>query len=280
MLVVISFLSLTGLAAPLAAAHTEPFLRVTDPHTGWLTSVRCAADTSRVEFLRAGQALGPVTLRVRTPGEPWREVGRSTNGVEVSSSFRPHGDALLWEIGVKNTGNEPLEVGDLALPLPMNTDYVWDHQETYAQRVFRHAYVAGHGSFLYWLPVKGTGSFLVMQPQEGTSVEFFTCTSMDYAHGRDQFTVFVHSQATAELDQRGTWRQPRTSRIIRPGEEAASRFAFRWTDSYEGVRKLLYQHDGVDVQVVPGMVVLRDLTARMAPAHPTYNRGRHNGVPR
>ena len=69
---------------------------------------------------------------------------------------------------MKNTGREALEIGDLALPLPMNTDYVWDHEETFVRRVFRHAFIAGHGSFLYWLPVKGSGSFLVMQPQDGT----------------------------------------------------------------------------------------------------------------
>ncbi|MHB8969756.1 MAG: hypothetical protein ACYC3X_11500 [Pirellulaceae bacterium] len=77
MLAGILFLSLTGVAVPLAAADKEPFLRVTDPHTGWRTSVRCAADTSRVEFLRAGQTLGAVTLRVRTLGEPGVKSGEA-----------------------------------------------------------------------------------------------------------------------------------------------------------------------------------------------------------
>jgi hypothetical protein len=91
-----------------------------------------------VEFLRSGQALGAVTLRVRTPGSLWREVQQSTNGVELTSRFRLHDDALLWEIRAKNTRTETLEVGDLALPLPMNTDYVWDHEATLERRVFRH----------------------------------------------------------------------------------------------------------------------------------------------
>jgi len=261
---VASLLPVAVLAAPAGAAPGEAFLRVTDPQTGWLTSLRRAGDTNRVEFLRPGQALGAVTLRVRTPGSPWREVRPNTNGVELTSRFRPHDGALLWEIRVKNTGSEAMEVGDLALALPMNTEYVWDHEETFVRRVFRHAFIAGHGSFLYWLPVKGSGSFLVMQPQEDTALEYFTATDMDYAHGRERFTVFVHSQAAAEQDDRGTWRQPRTSRLLRPGEAFASRFAFRWADSYEGVRELLRQHGGVDVQVVPGMVVPRDLTALLA----------------
>jgi hypothetical protein len=253
-----------ALPAPAGAAAGEAFLRVTHAGTGWLTSLRRAGDTNRVEFLRPGQALGAVTLRVRTPGSRWREVRQSTNGVELTSRFRPHDDALLWEIRVQNTGSEPLEVGDLALPLPMNTDYVWDHEETFGRRVFRHAFIAGHGSFLYWLPVKGSGSFLVMQPQADTALEYFTATDMDYAHGRERFTVFVHSQAAAEQDQRGTWRQPRTSRLLPPGEAFASRFAFRWAESGEGVRELLCRNGGVDVQVAPGMVVPRDLTALLA----------------
>ena len=76
----------------------------------------------------------------------------------------------------------------------------------------------GHGSFLYWLPVKGTGWFLVMQPLADTHLEFFTSTDMDYAFGKERFTVYVHSTAAA-ADKRGTWRQPRTSRLLKPGEE-------------------------------------------------------------
>lgn len=262
--VVTALLSVAVVPAPASAAPSEAFLHVTDPKTGWLTSLRRSGDSNHVEFLRSGQALGAVTLRIRNPGSPWREVRQSTNGMELTSRFRLHDDALRWEIGVKNTGSEALEVGDLALPLPMNTDYVWDHEETFVRRVFRHAFIAGHGSFLYWLPVKGSGSFLVMQPQENTALEFFTATDMDYAHGRERFTVFVHSKAAAEQDQRGTWRQPRTSRLLRSGEAFVSRFVFRWADSYEDVRELLCHNGGVDVHVAPGMVVPRDLTALLA----------------
>lgn len=250
-------------AASLTKGEPQ-FLQATDPQTGWLTSLRCAADINRVEFLRAGQSLGAVTLRVRAPSAPWREIGQSTPDVALSSGFQPQGEALVWEIRVKNAGGQALEIGDLALPLPMNTDFVWDHEETFMRRVFRHAFIAQHGSFLYWLPVQGTGPCLVMQPLDGASLEFFTATDMDYAHGREQFTVFVHSRATAELDPRGTWRGPRTSQTLEPGEEVVIRFAFRWADHYEGVRELIYRHGAVDVQVIPGMVVPRDLTAMIA----------------
>jgi len=260
----IRLLAIAVLATHFSVAAGEVFLCVTNPDTGFLTSLRRAGDTNHLEFLRSGQALGPVIMRVRTPGSPWQEVRQSTNGVKLWSSLRPQDDAMLWEIGVQNTGSEPLEIGDLALPLPINTDYVWDHEETFTRRVFRHAFIAGQGSFLYWLPVKGSGPFLVMQPQGDTALEFFTAAGMDYAHGGGNYTVFVHSRATVEREPRGNWRQPHTSRLLHSGEACTNHFAFRWADSYQDVRESLYRNGGVDVHVAPGMVVPRDLTARVA----------------
>ncbi len=251
-------------AKPILGEAPGSFQVAADPKTGFITSLRRAGDASRVEFLRAGASLGAIQLRVRAPGAAWREAGPGAAGVESSSALRVHGDTLRWEIAVQNTSGAPLEIGDLALPLPMNTDYVWDHEETFVRRVFRHAQIAGHGSFACWLPVKGSGPFLVLLPEGGAHLEFFTATGMDYAFGREQFTAFIHSAAGADTDRAGAWRQARTSRILPPGEAARYAFAFRWADSYAGVRELLFQHGGVDVQVAPGMVVPRDLEARLA----------------
>lgn len=226
-------LSLAGsaLAQPIAALPSRtPFELKSEVSRGFVSSLRHAGDADRVEFIRPGSVLGPVVLRVRTTNAPWHEPRPGTDGLAVRSQFRAEGETLWWDVTVKNTGAVPLEIGDLGLPLPMNTDYVWDHEETFVRRVFRHAFIAGHGSFLYWLPVKGTGHFLVLQPQAGTSLEYFTATGMDYAHGKERFTVFVHSQASAELEPRGTWRQSRTSGLLRPGEESVNRFALRWAE--------------------------------------------------
>ena len=84
--------SLLSAVVPSAPAG-EAFQCVTNASTGWLTSLRSAADTNRVEFLRPGQPLGAVKLGVRAPGAPWREVRQSTNGVELKSSFHPQGEA-------------------------------------------------------------------------------------------------------------------------------------------------------------------------------------------
>ena len=241
------------------------FLCTRSPETGWLLSLQRAEDPGRVEFIRPGQTLGPVKLRVGTPGASWRDASQGDSGVEIRSRFVPRGETLRWEITVKNTDSgKALEIGDLALPLPMNADYVADSEETFLRRVFRHAYIAGNGSFLYWLPVQGSGSFLVMRPEDNTQLEFFTSEGMDYATGKDKYSVFVHSKASSESDPRGTWHQPQTNRLLKPGEEVGYAFGFHWTDSYDGVRDIIYQNGGVDLHVAPGMVVPRDLEARVA----------------
>jgi len=243
--------------------HASPFVLQQESPGGFVTRLRRVGDTDGPEFIRPGSSIGPVTLRVRTPEGAWREVNRDADGVEIRSVLRPEEDALLWDVSVRNAGREPLEIGDLALPLPMNTDYVWDAKETFERRVFKHAFIAGHGSFLYWLPVKGTGPILVLQPRDGTRLEFFTSTGMN-EFGGERFAAFVHSRAAAEQESRGTWRQPHTGRTLQPGEQAANGFAFRWADSYRGVRDLLFEHGGADVHVAPGMVIPRDLTAMVA----------------
>lgn len=248
-----------------AKPGSSSFVLKRDAQTGFIASLRRAGDADGVEYIRPGSTLGPVRLRVRSkPEEAWRDVASRQDDLELHSVLQPGDDCLRWDITAINRTAAPLEIGDLALPLPMNTDYVWDHAETFVRRVFRHALIAGHGSFLYWLPVKGTGWFLVMIPEKDAHLEFFTANGMDYALGKEEFTAFIHSEAAAEQEPRGTWRQLQTGRTLQPGEKVCYAFSFRWADSYQGVRDVLYRHGGVDVQVAPGMVVPRDLEARLA----------------
>jgi hypothetical protein len=229
-----------------------------------LSSLRRVGDSSGLEFIRSNSVLGTILMRVRTGDGTWQTITNSEAGVVLRSEFVPDGEALRWEVTVKNTRTSSLEVGDLELPLPMNDRYTVDNQETAVQRVFKHAFIAGSGTFLYWLPVKGTGSFLVMLPRKGTSLEFFKSNKSSYGFGGEDYSVFVHSKAASLLESRGTWRQPRTSRVLEPGAEARYAFDFYWADSYEGVRDALFEHGGVDIYTAPGMVIPRDNEAFVA----------------
>lgn len=98
-------------ALPVSIAVAgESFSYVTDAGSGWITSLRRAGDAGGPEFLRSGQSLGPVVLRLRTGAAPWREVRQSDDDVGLSSRFQTQGDALRWEIRVANTGRQTLEI--------------------------------------------------------------------------------------------------------------------------------------------------------------------------
>lgn len=232
--------------------------------SGGITALRREGDPDQANFVRDGAVLGAVNLCIRQSDGPWHEPGEGDRDLAAWSRFSPLGTALRWEVSVHNDGDATVELGDLALPLPMHTDYTWDHQETATRCVFKHAFIAGHGSFLYWVPVRGSGWFLVLQPDRDTSLEYFTSDPKSYGEGGEVYAVYVHALAAGQRETRGTWRQPRTGRILGPGEQALYAFTFRWAQGYAGIRDVLYAHGGVDVHTAPGMVIPTDSEARVA----------------
>lgn len=277
------------------------------PSTGNVVSIQRAGDPLGANFIRAGGdgTLGEVTVACRSGGGPWREAGTAASGdirkvrfdtpdaptqVEISyagNSADPHGlrdlelierfalegDALAWTLELRNVSGRELEIGDLAISLPMNNAFTRDREQTFTARVFRHAFISGHGSFLFWLPVGGVGPHLVMTPMPTTRLEYFTDRGGDYAWGKGDYRVFVHSAASNAAENQGSWRQKPTSLTLPP--RAAERtgpgnpgpagitygFRFRWADDYAGVREILYQERLCDVHVAPGMVVPEGLPA-------------------
>ncbi len=238
---------------------TADTIVVYDSEGSRISSLKQRGDRFSTEFIQPGKALGNLLVRYRGGTGSWQVLEADTAGIlskeiVAQSSFNFVGGALSWRIDVKNCSTEQLEIGDLAIPLPMNRVYTPDPEETFTRRIFRHSFVSGHGSFLFWLPVGGEGSFLVMLPETNTALEYFTAVGHDYAWGKGDYTVFIHSKASGE-ETSGTWRQAHTSLVLKPGEEQTYGFRFYWADSFAGVRDAVYEHGGCDVQIVPGMVV-------------------------
>ena len=189
--------------------------------------------------------------------EPVREI-------ESTGEFRLVGDALVWLVKIQNASAKPIEVGDVGLPLPFNTQYVWDKTETYTKRLIRHSFIGGGGSYIFWMRTNAEGPYLVMVPQQGTQLEYFD-QRMDRS-----FTAYVHSVTSrADLSARGgTWRLPATETVLsargKAGDSVNLTFKFRWAKDYAAVREVLYEEGGFDVNVVPGMTIPADLTAMFA----------------
>ncbi len=268
-------------------------------------SLMRTGDKYPTDYIEAHRALGHVRIVYRMGDNPWREFSTAdaaakrraqagvVNGapelfviynesewndyfadVEVGETFRIEGDALYWSIHVRNLTHKPLELGDVVLPLPFNTDMRWDKTISYTQRVVTHGFVSGHGSFFYWMRPNKEGPFLVMTPvaacPEFESVRNernFKPAKLEY---QDRRGVYIHSKVTGEAASAkgGNWRQPHTSHLLSPkfspNDEVTYAFKFRWAADEKAVRDVLVEEGLFDVNVVPGMTVPVDLEARVA----------------
>jgi hypothetical protein len=217
------------------------------------------------EYIQSGRKLGDVFLRFRTDGKDWK--GTTNAALKVESNFAVQEKALVWRILIQNQSNEAIEIGDLALPLPISRggrrggNFDSDARDAV---ILKHQFVSGHGSFLFWMRSDLTGPHLVLLPTTDTSLEY-------WEGSRDAgYRLFIHSAATgAELKANGrTWRQPHTSLKLAPkgkrGDTKSYELKFRWAEDYDSIRQLLVDEGGVDVRVAPGMTIPNDLFAQVA----------------
>ncbi len=188
----------------------------------------------------------------------------AVSDILASETFQMQGNEMVWTINVQNQTDHEIELGDVGIPLPFNTQYVWDKTETYTKRLIRQSFIGGGGSFIFWMRTNAEGPYLVMVPEKGTQFEYF-----DQEDERI-FTAFVHSSASrAELEAKGgKWRLPVTKRTLaataKPGDSEKYTLKFHWAKDYAGVRDALYQENGFDVNVVPGMTVPTNLSAKFS----------------
>ncbi|MFC1600842.1 DUF5695 domain-containing protein [Candidatus Sumerlaeota bacterium] len=256
-----------------------------------VTSLKHTKDSYDTDYIMAGKTLGEVVVRYRSGEEDWREANTNAmadrrkteqeadkalqeityrigpdarTDLELAERFAMREDALLWTIDVRNQTKGPLEIGDLALPLLFNTAYVGDAAVNYTQRLIKHSFISGHGSFIFWQRANGEGPYLVMTPLPGTKLEYFDIGERG-GSWEGAYSAYIHSASRGKSETRGTWRQAHTSRVLSasgtPGSEVAYGFKFRWAKDYDGVRDVLYEEGQFDVNVVPGMTVPSDLFA-------------------
>lgn len=281
-------LVLAGGARAQAGAVTTSVERASDGSpfdlrfdNGAIVSLKRAQDRFETDYLAPGKRLGEAFLRFRPPGGAWVTADTAApdaapitapnaaqtatyrfgtaagDALVLATRFTVKGASLVWTLTVRNVGAIPLEIGDLALPLPMNTSFGGGKPATAS--VFKHSFLSGDGSFLFWMRSNSVGPYLTMTPLAGSPLEYWD------AHG-GRYRVYLHSAAAgAEASAHGgRWRQPHTSRTLAPQEEATYGVRFDWAADYAGVRDLLVRNGSVDVRVVPGMTVPSDLTARLA----------------
>lgn len=258
---------------------------------GSLTQIKSVGDTFDTNYLRQDGRLGGVVLRYKQDQDPWSQIrtddlvdspttlfeenpDRSTNKavfqihkdgasvLTVETSSEVTSNEILWSATVRNDTSSPLRIGDLSLPLPMHSDFSTQHPGH--SSVFKHSFISGHGSFLYWMRSNSVGPYLMLTPTNNTRLEYWE------NHGEQGFHIFFHSEAAfADAAERGgTWRQPTTGLTLaakgKPTDTKTFSLKFQWAENYDDVRRILIEEGLIDVHVVPGMVVPNDLAAKFA----------------
>jgi Family of unknown function (DUF5695) len=268
------------------ANAASPFLLEFDG--GTLTSLRFAGDAFPTNYIATGQKLGNVEITWRRPNGPWQKFhsaeatatessagkyqARDDRGDALSVTVRlePQDSLLRWTIALSNLSSDPIEVGDVALPLPMHSSF--NAKEPVTASVLKHSFISGNGSFLFWMRSNSVGPYLVMTPERNTSLEYWDHMPpvQGAQGGRPAFRVYVHSVAVGEAVQAagGRWRQPRTSVTLAPagkaGADHAYAFQLAWAQDYAGVRQRLVDAGAIDVEIAPGMTVPADLSTSLA----------------
>lgn len=172
------------------------------------------------------------------------------------------GADLVLRIMLHNVSAAPVEIGDLMLPLPMNT--IAGAAKDDGNAVLKHSFVSGHGSHLFWMRRNSIGPYLLLLPERDTQLEYWDMAAAD--NHDDGYCVYIHAAAAAaESAAKGTrWRIPVSNLTLVPGERRSYALRFSLVDDYDAARDAIAAAGGIDVEVVPGMTVPSDLFVTVA----------------
>jgi hypothetical protein len=276
-----AFAQQTKLAADtLAIKKNSPYFNLAFNRAG-LSSVKKPDDRFPTDYISKGRAFGEFTLKYKAGNENTWTTLNSTEvlkpvkvnaskstliynsdaksaAVKLSSDFSLVGDAVVYKLTINNQSKSQLQLGSLSLPLNYNNLSGENPKQIFEERVMKHHFISGDGSYVFWERPTGLGPYLVMTPLPGTHLEYDDLAKND--SDENVFRMFIHSKAEAE-NAAGTWRQPQTVGEVKTGSSVTYGFKFRWAKDYQGVRDILYQEGLPDISIIPGMTVPDDLFA-------------------
>jgi hypothetical protein len=236
-------------------------------------------DKFNANIVAKDEVWGNVNLKYRVAGGDWLSVYKDAAKAELISpnkmsytdykkgvvmkmerTFEKVGKALDFTIKIQTMMNIPVTIGDLSITLPWAKPAAENPNYIFEQTFIKHQYIAGNASFCYFTRASGEPPFLVVMTKPGTQLEYFESSP--------QFTAFIHSGMPAEKEERGTWRMPNTTLQLAAAREKGSSaeygFRLEWANSYEDLRKVLYENGLFDTRVVPGMTLPQGLTAKFS----------------
>ena len=294
--------SVMSISDPEAGSTPQRFYRLQEVDSAYATKVSSAKigslqfrnDAYATEYINGGQ-LGNALIRYQAFGKTtWNPVQTATlNGVAsvsyssrtnedgtqyiahyvitnglsgafvFESQFTLHQSNVIWTLNLTNTAPQSLTIGDLALPLPMNTVY-----SSVTASTMKHSFISGYDSFVFWMRPDSVGPYLLMTPDDQTELEYW-----DDPTPPSGYEVYIHSYVSATnsaakypavTTQDSRWRQPNTKLILAANASQTYSFKFQWVNDYNAIRQALVNEGKVDVHVVPGMTAPTNLFAEFA----------------
>ncbi len=188
--------------------------------------------------------------------------------LDVRISYSLDKDALYYGINIQNNSGVPIEIGDIAIPFPMNSNFQWEKKT--GEKVLRHSYISGSNSYIFWVPSSCKGPYLMMTPLGNAKLEYYDMHTPESADNRKPapvYRAYIHARAQEAIAkvQGCQWRQPVTGIHLSPqgnkDDIITYTFKFQWAWDYDDVRERLVQEGLIDIQVVPGMTVPIDQSA-------------------
>lgn len=248
-----------------------------------LSSLSLSGDIHPTDYVRKGKAFGAFTLQYKlSGGTAWQSLHsqqwlspQSVSGqllkayqspagqpLQAKTSFALVNGQLQYRLSIKNTSSEAIEIGALGFEVPYNQLTGENPKQIFEERVIKHHFISGHGSYLFFQRPTGKGPYLLMTPTAETSLEYFTIGKAQTPQ-QGQFMVYAHAkEAVGDLEPH--WRLPLTTTTLAPGKELNYGFNFEWTESYDDIRQKLVQNKQPDIRIMPGMSVPLDLKAKFA----------------
>lgn len=264
-------------------------------HQGAVSSLRFLEDLYDTEYILPNRKFGHLHISYRKNDGPWREL-KTKDLVDQTSADITHNPAdsrvrvvlkvqeehdslfdiilvyklkagaLYYDIILQNTDDNHIEIGDLALPWPMNSHFKWGTEPT--KNVLRHSLISGHSSFMFWMRPNSVGPYLLVTPRKDTKLEFFDSWRPKEGQSQEIYRTYVHSFKEGQTaTQKGCeWRQDNTSVLLEPrgAEQSKASYSFKlqWADNYADIRQRLVTEGKISVQIIPGMTLPRPLKAK------------------
>jgi Family of unknown function (DUF5695) len=191
---------------------------------------------------------------------------------KVTETYALVDDSLSWKIALTNTGAQPLEFGDIGLPLPFN-EYWFGNDVIYETRTVYHSFVGNDSSYMTVKRPSGVGPFLLLIPDASTGAGF------EY---KDNWTVEEHPGSVWAQGGSNKWPTglevyyiksnvikstnqgylPSTSLTVAANATQTYGFKFYKVADDQTVKDTLYEQGLIDVTAVPGMMFSNNMTGK------------------